>query len=287
MSIARIVVPLTGSKRDRTALDAAFVAARPSNAHVVALYVHADPRLALPYMGAPLSADVIQSIIDSTAQMNRAAAKEAHAALTDAARASGVEVLAKPARIKSVSCSFREMEGYFPQCVGDASRLSDLIVFGPVTPDDGPDLADAFVETLTKTERPVLLAAVAPKSLTGHVTLAWDGSPSSARALIGSLPFLKAAGKVTLLACAMPGLKKTDFRDAAEYCALHGIACTEATAEPGKRSIGQTLLEESAALKSDLLVMGGFGHSHLTEVFFGGVTQHVRWHASLPVLMIH
>jgi nucleotide-binding universal stress UspA family protein len=291
MSIAKIIVPLTGATRDGIALETAFVAALPSKAHVVALYVQVDPRLGLPYMGAPVSADVIQAIIDSSAEMNRTAAKSARTTLAEAATRAGVRLVAAPERAperaKDVTCSFREMEGYFPQCVADASRLSDLIVFGPVTPADGPELSDAFVEALTKTERPVLLATKPPKSLTGHVTLAWDGSAVAARALLAAMPFLEQAGKITLLSCSQPNAKKPDFRDAEEYCALRGLACTEAVIAPGKRGIGETLLDEAAERRSDLLVMGGFGHSHLSEVFFGGVTQHVRWNATLPVLMVH
>jgi len=287
VSIAKIIVPLTGATRDGIALESAFVAAQPGKAHVVALYVHADPRLALPYMGAPLSADVIQAIIDSSAEMNRTAAKSARASLAEAATRAGVRLVDSPERAQDVTCSFREMEGYFPQCVADASRLSDLIVFGPVTPADGPDLSDAFVEALTKTERPVLLATKPPKSLTGHVTLAWDGSAVAARALLAAMPFLEQAGKITLLSCSLPGRDKPDFRDAEEYCALHGLVCTEAVIAPGRHGVGETLLDEAAARQSDLLVMGGFGHSHLSEVLFGGVTQHVRWNAALPVLMVH
>ena len=219
--------------------------------------------------------------------MNRNAAKAAHAVLAEAAHSHEVQVLAAPARAATVTCSFREIEGYFPQCVGEASRLADLVVFGPVSPDDGPDLADAFIEALTKTERPIILAASAPRTFTGHVTVAWDGSASAARALMGAAPVIGRAAEVTLLACCLPNAKRPDFRDAVEYCALHGVAVEEAVIDPGRRGIGQALLEEAAARGSDLLVMGGFGHSHLSEMLFGGVTQHIRWNAALPVLMVH
>jgi nucleotide-binding universal stress UspA family protein len=34
------------------------------------------------------------------------------------------------------------------------------------------------------------------------------------------------------------------------------------------------------------VVMGGYGHSGC-ETIFGGVTTHIKWHATLPVLMSH
>lgn len=287
MSIAKIVAPLTGGKRDKIVLATAFAAAKPSAAHVVALYVRPDPRLAIPYMGAPMSPDVVQALIDSAEEMNRTAAKAAHAALTEAAGAAGVEVLAAPRKTASPSCSFREMEGFFPHCVAETAKLSDLIVFGPVTPADGPDLADAFVETLVKTERPVLIASAAPASLTDKVTIAWDGSPAAARALIGALPFLEHAAKITLLSCHPAHARKAEFGEVHDYLALHGLSCSEEIVDPGSRGIGEALLEAALKGGASLLVMGGYGHGHIGETIFGGVTQHVRWHASLPVLMIH
>ncbi len=287
MSIAKIIVPLTGAKRDRTALETAFVAAKPSNAHVMAFCVNADPRLAMPYIGASLSPDVFQAIIDSTAEMNRAAARAARTVLAETAAAATVRLLPKPERTATVTCSFREMEGLFSQCVAEAARFSDLAVFGPVSPADGPDLADAFVEALMKTERPILLAARTPKSLTDHIAIAWDGSAVAARALIASLPFLEKAGKITLLSCYPVGTRKPAFRDIEEYLALHGLKCEETVIDPEHHGVGESLLNAAAQRGCDLLVMGGFGHSRLGETFFGGVTQHIRWHADIPVLMVH
>jgi nucleotide-binding universal stress UspA family protein len=47
------------------------------------------------------------------------------------------------------------------------------------------------------------------------------------------------------------------------------------------------LLDAARDSSADLLIMGGYGHSHLHETLFGGVTAHIRWHAELPVLMVH
>ena len=53
------------------------------------------------------------------------------------------------------------------------------------------------------------------------------------------------------------------------------------------RAAGEVLLEQAEKSKADLLVMGGYGHSRLVEFLFGGATQHVRSHATIPVLMAH
>ena len=38
-------------------------------------------------------------------------------------------------------------------------------------------------------------------------------------------------------------------------------------------------------VRADLLVMGAYGHTHLREWMFGGVTRTVLYEADLPVLM--
>ncbi|HTW33174.1 MAG TPA: universal stress protein [Rhizomicrobium sp.] len=288
MSIAKIIAPLTGSKRDKRVLSAAFAAAKPFSAHVVGLFVCPDPRLSMPYIGVQISPDVVQDIIDGAAKINAEAAKTARATLAEAASAAGVSVVTRPEKnARETTCSFVHMEGYFPACVAEAAKFSDLVVFGPILANDSPDISEAFAEILVKTERPVLLATLAPKDFPGKVAIAWDGSDTAARAIIGAMPVLEKAGEIILLSCCRDPKKKADFRNVEQYLALHGIACNEATVDPGTRETGAALLEAAKMRGADLLVMGGYGHSHLGELIFGGVTQHVRWHATMPVLMIH
>ena len=71
MSFVKFIVPVAGVARDRFALATAFAAAKPFNAHVVALFVHADPREAVPYGELPLSPDIVQDLIDTAADLER------------------------------------------------------------------------------------------------------------------------------------------------------------------------------------------------------------------------
>lgn len=50
---------------------------------------------------------------------------------------------------------------------------------------------------------------------------------------------------------------------------------------------GNALLSRAAELGSDLLVMGGYGHSRWTERVLGGVTRTVLMSSPLPVVMSH
>ncbi len=74
----------------------------------------------------------------------------------------------------------------------------------------------------------------------------------------------------------------------ADYLALHGIKADIALVEqPAARSVGGSLLDQSERIGADLLVVGGYGHSRLREFIVGGATQHIRSHATIPVLMAH
>jgi len=52
-------------------------------------------------------------------------------------------------------------------------------------------------------------------------------------------------------------------------------------------NVGETLIQHLNAIEGDLLVMGGFGHSRISELVLGGTTRHVLSEMKHPVLMSH
>jgi len=296
MTIAKIIAPITGAKRDSGVLAAAFAAAKPFNAHVVALLVRPDPRLTVPAMGAPLSPEIMQNTINAAEELNEAVANAARATLARAASVANVAVIERPETGRTVTCSYREIDGLFADTVARAAHLCDLVVFGSLAATDGGDVNDCFVDVLTKTDRPVLLSTAAPANITGHVAIAWDGGAAACHAVTRAMPFLKRAQSITVLhtrennnddemGYGLTG--RASLHELRDYLGLHGIARKETTFERGSKSVGEALLDAALDHGADLLVMGGYSHSHLRESIFGGVTAHIRWHAELPVLMVH
>jgi nucleotide-binding universal stress UspA family protein len=53
----------------------------------------------------------------------------------------------------------------------------------------------------------------------------------------------------------------------------------------GNEDVGRLLLSRAASFGADLLVMGAYGHSRITELVFGGATRTALHEAALPVLM--
>ena len=63
------------------------------------------------------------------------------------------------------------------------------------------------------------------------------------------------------------------------------VAAESVHVQPGRRTSGETILAEAAALGGDLLIKGAYTQSRLRQMIFGGATAHVLASAELPVLM--
>ena len=286
MSYAKIVAPLTGGTRDATVLASAFASAKPFHAHVIALFVRPDPSEAMPFFGEGVSGVVVQEIIDAAKEAADKAAEVARATLMKAAGEAGVAVIDAPARRDVTTASWREVQGNFADQVAQASRLADLVVFGPLAAGDKPGLTEAFEAALLETGRPVLLTAqVPPKNFARRVAIGWDASVPCARAVTAAMPYLRDAESVELLCVGNGGAENLD--EVREYLNLHGIASTAREIDAGTRLVGEVLLESASKSGAGLLVLGGYGHTWLRQMFFGGVTRHVVSHAELPLFIVH
>lgn len=289
MTIRKILVPVTGAKQDAGALSLAFAAAKPLDAHVEALFVRPDPREAVPYIGMPVSPEVIQTIVDSAREIAGKASKAAHAALEKAAQDAGAKLVEHCVTGKDiVTACLREVEGHFITRVGEAAKLSDLIVFGPATLDSGPDVSGAFAEVLTHVARPVLLGADGMSaSLVRKIAIGYDRSAAACHAMTAALPYLALAGEVELIAVEERPLDTKSLDEAVEYLALHGVSAKTHIIDKGARSAGEALLDAAAKGGAGMLVIGGYGHSRLLESIFGGATLHLTRHPAMPLFMVH
>jgi nucleotide-binding universal stress UspA family protein len=162
------------------------------------------------------------------------------------------------------------------------------VVFGPLRDGDKPAFHEAFESVLLQSGRPVLLAAHCPLAGFGQrIAVAWDGGIASAHAVTAAMPYLARATSVEFLMVQRAGVEPVDCREPSEYLALHGLSCTARALDAAQKPIGESLLEGAASGGADLLVLGGYGHSRLRQLFSGGVTKHVLSHAAIPLFMVH
>ncbi|MDP1748105.1 MAG: universal stress protein [Reyranella sp.] len=170
-------------------------------------------------------------------------------------------------------------------------RCSDILVLG--RPGADPEnVAPATVEAaIYECARPVMIAPpTAGTGAFGSVIVAWNGSFQAARAVEYALPFLKSAGKTTIL---VAGSKPDDV--GASYLARnlgrHGITATIDAIDPGiasGRARGRALLDYTHGKGADMLVMGAYGRGQVMSFLgLGGATGKVISSCRVPLLMAH
>ena len=140
--------------------------------------------------------------------------------------------------------------------------------------------------------RPVLIVPYAGRFDTfgKRVLVAWDASISATRAVTAALPLLRRADAVEIV------VFNADVQDDAHgeqpgadialYLARHDVK-VNVVRQNSKIDIGNALLSMTNDLNSDLMVMGGYGHSRFREILLGGVTRTVLESMTVPVLMAH
>ncbi len=287
MSFKQILVPLNGSDRDEIALGTAFTVAAKSSAHVSAIFVRPDSRLAMPMIGFSLFPDVVTEITKSAKQVADEAARTAHRRFTTAAIKAKVSITDRPKDMHGISASFREAEGFFFECVSQAAKFADLVVFGPLGEPEDFQTSAGFADVLMTAKRPVLLSPKPVIQSPCKVAIGWDGGHATARAVCASVPLLTTAAEVEVITVKRSGSRDGGFNDLRDYLGLSGIVVRKRIIERGPKSVGESLLDAARDSGADLLVMGGYGHSPLREALLGGTTAYAIGEASMPILFVH
>lgn len=287
MAYRKITCFVTGGSRDAAALASALLLAAPAKGNVAALYLRADPRDVMPMVGEGLSGALIQDLMKSLEQENKAHAAEARAHLEAALTTAGGTYCDRPPGSDRVSGSFAEAAGVTEDIMAAAARLSDVTVFPCVANEDRTAVLVGLEAALLEGGRPLLVAPEAAPSVLGRtVAIAWNGRTQSARALALAMPLLAGAEAVHVLGV---DTLRTDAEEAApvvDYLAWHNIPARYHKLS-GAGGVAQQLQDTSAEVGADLLIMGGYGHSRLRELILGGVTRAMLNQTTLPLLLAH
>lgn len=174
------------------------------------------------------------------------------------------------------------------------TRYADFAVVGQFDPDDPvPGLMSDFpASVMMQGVRPVLIVPFATRTVPpfSRAMVAWDAGMSATRAVTGALPLLKAASVVDVVvfnASAQDDAHgNVPGSDLALYLARHDVTVNVINRTTDS-DVGNALLSLCADQGSDLLVMGGYGHTRFREILLGGATRTVLNSMTLPVLMAH
>ncbi|HEY0232171.1 MAG TPA: universal stress protein [Dokdonella sp.] len=184
-------------------------------------------------------------------------------------------------------------QGDIVESLCHASRWADvLVVERPQLNPDAPTGWGVVSRTVFGAAAPVV---VVPEKATStvigtHIVIAWNQSREAMLAIRGALPLLLRAERISVLegdTVENPfGLRYLPKFDLRAWCTRHGIDA-DFRAFSGGKERGATLLDTTHALGGDLIVMGAWGHSRITELVLGGTTRYLFQHSDLPLLVAH
>lgn len=178
--------------------------------------------------------------------------------------------------------------------IGLQARYSDIVVLGQTNPDEpSPSVLSDFPEyIIMNSGRPALIIPYAGefKTIAQRPLISWDASREATRAVTDAIPLLKRADLVQVVIfnvkTSPDAHGEQPGADIALFLARHGIK-VEVSVHKTSTDIGNALLSLSHDLDSDVIVMGGYGHSRLREMIMGGVTRTILKSMTIPVLMSH
>lgn len=176
--------------------------------------------------------------------------------------------------------------------VARRARMSDM-VFVPEGLTKNEDFSRIMRGLLFSSPAGVFLNAKSIAQALGSkkIMVAWDRSLPATRAVHRALPILQQAKEV-VVAVIDPLMRKGTHDgdpgvDLAAWLTRHGCTVGVNQYPSGGREIGEAISTEAFELGADLVVMGGYTHSRMRELWFGGTTQTMIEQTAIPVLMAH
>jgi nucleotide-binding universal stress UspA family protein len=282
-----ILVPLGGQAGDAAGLETAYRAAQLFESHLTCLHVRRNSNDILARttslgMGMPVITPELWTALE---EEDKAMNANARRAFDDFCVRKGMEQSEDPAQAMTVA--WHEVSGDPVHQVIRYGRTSDLIVVGR-----GPEPAGSpgpIGDVLVQCGRPLILAPqTIPATLGTTIAIAWKPTAEAARALTASMPFLKQAKKVLIVAAEEGGNGNADADSGArlarslEWNGIHAVLHTF-KAPDAPPHILDVVMKSGA----DLMVMGAYSHSRTSEFIFGGLTRRVLVDAGIPVLLCH
>jgi nucleotide-binding universal stress UspA family protein len=174
--------------------------------------------------------------------------------------------------------------------VGLRARHYDVAVVGRPSDTDS-DHGHAILEgSLFQAGRPVVIVPPGwrPAPIGKSVVVCWKPTREAARALADASGLIAGAQTVSVVTVDAPEASSEQASELMAHLARRGVAATSTQlAASYARSEMQVVLEHAAGVGADLIVMGGYGRSRLSEYIFGGMTYEVTRTTTIPVLMSH
>lgn len=274
--IKDVMVHLDGTAADEVRLAAGNDIADVFHSHIVGLFLNVLPVLIVPEdgIGSMQSAELLNQA--------RTAGDKVEEKLSQR-----LTRLQKPVELRR----FDILNDTAGDVAAREARTADAFV--ALRPNGASRGAEELVEgVLFGSGRHVWLLPTrkSAKAAFDRILVAWNGSRESARALAEALPYLHKAKEAVVVVIDETSATEGQAivgKDAINHLRHHGITAVLHRAIVRDNDIAATLIAEARRLKSDLIVMGGYGHSRLREWLLGGVTYELLHKSPVPLLVAH
>ena len=177
------------------------------------------------------------------------------------------------------------------------AHCSDLTILTKADP-SAPDhrTTQELVEhVVLHSARPTLILPYAGRfdtigTIGTNVMVSWDDSRAAAHALSDALPLLRLATHVQLVTWKEEGVNgdkvlRARCDELRRWLVRHGVSA-DVSIETTDIDVVDSMLSHAAALKTDLIVMGAYGHTRSSHVQ-DGTTRGLLAAISVPVLFSH
>ncbi len=283
--IRKIVMPVRGDgKGDNVFAHAAALAAR-YKAHIAVTHCRARAEDLMPY-GVTIPTSLRKLLLSQSAELADHVEDGMRKELEALAATYGVH-MTDAAVQGQATAEWLEEQGRQVDIIKRHGRLADLICVAK--PDVDRNLgANTLKAALFNTGRPVMMCPLRDTTidaLCDKVAIAWNGSTEASRAVAATTSILEQASEVTILSGGIE-VNGAEASSLVNYLSARGVNATVQRFSPDKK-VGKELLDKSAAINADTLIMGAYSNSHERETFFGGNTQYVVDHAEFPVILVH
>ncbi len=274
--LGEIVVFIDGRTETAGILEFAGILAREHSARLISVFMQPEPTV------TPAQTFARGKGMRSVIEVHGAELEK-----IEAERRAQFEVIVRSHGIRS---EWRSLP-YLSSEVGVHAYYADLVVIArPESAGETaapPGLAESLV---LSSGRPIIVFPPSDKvSRVRRILVGWNATRESIRAVADALPLLVRAEAVEVLVVdpqrRPEGHGQEPGADIARHLTRHGAQVEVRRLPSDGKDVGRLMLSQAAAFGADLLVMGAYGHTHLREWMFGGVTRTVLYEAGLPVLM--
>lgn len=180
---------------------------------------------------------------------------------------------------------WKEVSGAETEMLLLEARQADLLI---VAKPQNPDGHDAFHAAIFRSGKPVLLVPADWNDRSGglgdHLVIAWNGTAACRRAVTATLPWIKAAKKVSIL---LIDVKEAGAEELISLLRAERVGFIVAIRERALGSLGDQIIDEAHAAGASVLVMGAYRHNEFIEWLLGGTTRHALRRADFPLLLAH